>query len=332
MKVRKRDVVFRYLKLQKLFGQWRGKIQRKIQKEAVRVPENIDTIREGELCKNCGTQLEGPYCHNCGQYHSISSMTMWGLVKVYLSQSFGLDRALLYTLRTILLYPGVATLRFMNGRIASHTHPLAINIILMAVFIPLFALNVDRILKTEDNPVGKMVAGIIELSQSDNDGLHFSLNGRAVAGKEGEAVVDRFEYLFAQSFPGVLILSIPILSMGFYLKYRKRGFRFRDTTIMVSHYMSYLLMWLILAMMLAWMNILFSWMQQVIFVFSGVYIVIASLVVFGGSWWRNILFTVFNMAINYLIIFVIWVVFLLLILLASFLHVVDVTGLENFME
>jgi hypothetical protein len=76
------------------------------------------------VCKNCGNVFEGNYCNNCRQKadtNRIDWKEVWhGLFHAF----FHTDRGLLFTIRELILRPGITIREYLDGKRASHFNPL----------------------------------------------------------------------------------------------------------------------------------------------------------------------------------------------------------------
>ena len=98
-------------------------------------------------CLNCGTPLSGPFCAGCGQRDIPPYPSVRELAVDAVSEFSGWDGRLASTVRALVLYPGLLTHEFLEGRRARYISPLRLYLTASLVYFLVAAAAPD--VKTE---------------------------------------------------------------------------------------------------------------------------------------------------------------------------------------
>lgn len=85
-------------------------------------------------CLNCQHRLAGPYCHHCGQPASTPArITMHDVLHELPHSVWHVDRGVIYTVRELLLRPGITIVRYLRGERAAFFRPVALVLLLAGI-------------------------------------------------------------------------------------------------------------------------------------------------------------------------------------------------------
>lgn len=76
------------------------------------------------VCKNCGRIFDGKYCNNCGQSANTKRINKQFILEIFEHGVLHLNHGILYTIREILLRPGITIKKYLEGKRKKYTHPL----------------------------------------------------------------------------------------------------------------------------------------------------------------------------------------------------------------
>lgn len=96
---------------------------------------HVHPTDELTTCLNCDHPLTGEYCNQCGQQadtHRINWYYLWHEISESL---WGIDRGILFTLRELLVRPGYSIREFLAGKRINHYRPLALLLMLAAIYV-----------------------------------------------------------------------------------------------------------------------------------------------------------------------------------------------------
>lgn len=84
-------------------------------------------------CKQCGGELSGPYCASCGRPETLRRIN-GSYVLSEVSSILTFDKGILYTIRELLLRPGVAIRTFINDERSRLVKPIVFVILTSLVY------------------------------------------------------------------------------------------------------------------------------------------------------------------------------------------------------
>lgn len=99
------------------------------------VEQHLHPTDEQVTCLNCDHAYAGQYCNKCGQQaetHRVDWRYLWHEIAESL---WGVDRGILFTLRELLVRPGYSIREFLAGRRVNHYRPLALLLMLAAIYV-----------------------------------------------------------------------------------------------------------------------------------------------------------------------------------------------------
>lgn len=85
-------------------------------------------------CKNCSAPVSGNYCAECGQRTDTHRIDWHWLVHEVQHSIFHVDKGLFHTLKELFVRPGHAIREFLEGRRVQHFRPVALVMVLAAVY------------------------------------------------------------------------------------------------------------------------------------------------------------------------------------------------------
>jgi hypothetical protein len=104
-------------------------------------------------CENCGAALTGRYCAQCGQPAIDYHRSFGSLLADAADAFFNLDERFLKTFGLLLIKPWRLTNEFIEGKRASHVHPLRVYLIASVIFfLVINFLSKDTHLQTGGSP------------------------------------------------------------------------------------------------------------------------------------------------------------------------------------
>ncbi len=112
-----------------------------------RFREGLLTDARPSACLNCGTPLSGPFCAGCGQRDIPPYPSVRELAVDAVSEFSGWDGRLASTIRALVLYPGLLTHEFLEGRRVRYISPLRLYLTASLVYFLVAAAAPD--VKTE---------------------------------------------------------------------------------------------------------------------------------------------------------------------------------------
>ena len=112
-----------------------------------RFREELPSDARSSACLNCGTPLSGPFCAGCGQRDIPPYPSVRELAVDAVSEFSGWDGRLASTIRALVLYPGLLTHEFLEGRCVRYISPLRLYLTASLVYFLVAAAAPD--VKTE---------------------------------------------------------------------------------------------------------------------------------------------------------------------------------------
>ena len=193
-------------------------ILEKIQKGIITEKKIIEP--EGKQhCLNCGADFEGAFCPHCGQYWRVQRVTARSILDLIVTNITSINAKMPRTILDLFYRPGYLIADYLRGRRKNYSNPFSLIFVLAALFLILdqYAMQ-DNVREAS-----------IEYSNAIGEGLNKSLG------------TDDHQYDSRQYTPELLnliydhlgmfsILMIPMLTLPFWLAYRKKG-QYRDNPI-----------------------------------------------------------------------------------------------------
>ena len=170
-------------------------------------------------CLNCGADFEGAFCPHCGQYWRVQRVTARSILDLIVTNITSINAKMPRTILDLFYRPGYLIADYLRGRRKNYSNPFSLIFVLAALFLILdqYAMQ-DNVREAS-----------IEYSNAIGEGLNKSLG------------TDDHQYDSRQYTPELLnliydhlgmfsILMIPMLTLPFWLAYRKKG-QYRDNPI-----------------------------------------------------------------------------------------------------
>ncbi len=131
-------------------------------------------------CLNCNSTIHitDTFCSSCGQATKQPRLSVWSLVKDFLSNLFNLESKLFQTIRDLFV-PGKLTLSYIAGKRIRYYNPIRMFLIVLALFFTvLFFLLNDTIDKSKDitNKVTNTINNSIIVEKLDSFAMANNLN------------------------------------------------------------------------------------------------------------------------------------------------------------
>lgn len=149
-------------------------------------------------CKNCENEFAGNYCNNCGQSAHTHPIN-WHYVGHDIQHGvFHVDRGILYTLKELILRPGISIRAFLAGRRVDYFKPTAMVFILATIYGFLYhSLNITI---------------VPDIAGMGND-------PQLLLAKKMEAqIISRYSLY--------ILMTIPLYALGSYLAFKKSGYNY----------------------------------------------------------------------------------------------------------
>lgn len=104
-----------------------------------------------DTCKNCDRPLQGKFCSQCGQKANTRRIDRHWLMHELQHSLFHVDKGILYTLKELYTRPGHAMREFLEGKRVKHFRPVALIMILAAIYSIGFQLTGQEVSKVVAN-------------------------------------------------------------------------------------------------------------------------------------------------------------------------------------
>lgn len=86
------------------------------------------------VCKNCGRVFDGRYCNNCGQSANTRRINRAFIFKNFEHEILHFDHGIVFTIKEILIRPGITIKKFLEGKRKKYSHPLTYIAIISVVY------------------------------------------------------------------------------------------------------------------------------------------------------------------------------------------------------
>lgn len=161
-------------------------------------------------CKNCNTQFEGKHCPECGQKAKTGRITFAQVFKDFRQQVFHFEAGFLFTIKELLLRPGLSIREYLEGKRVRHIKPLKFALWATAIsFVMFHFLGNDEV-----------------FIQNINNQHPESIKSPAVSEKLSA-------FLFAN--PSLIqLLIIPTIAFSSWLLFRKRGYNYAEHIVICA--------------------------------------------------------------------------------------------------
>ena len=232
-------------------------------------------------CLNCDNPVTGYFCSNCGQAVIHSKLTVWQLLRQFLSSTFNYDGRLFRSVKTLFFHPAALTLAYISGKRKQFVNPVQFYLFSSAIyFLIATATRTEPLIEINNGPNGGIT---VEESSAPIDGeieLPFESFEDYMTHQEtlkDEERNNNIELLFIEKFyqlksayltpravlsavgkeiyariPQLLIITIPFLALlSKLLFFRQKQYWFIDHLIFILHITTSLFIVLILTNLLS---------------------------------------------------------------------------------
>jgi TM2 domain-containing membrane protein YozV len=218
------------------------------------------------LCANCGTAIALHYCPNCGQRHAEGRLHMRHLFSEFVHNYLGTDSGFFFTIRQMLIRPGLAVNEFLAGKRKPYLKPVQFYLLMLTLYFIL-----SEVLNVNPMDIGNQV----------NRDLGYSPSPEKMARKEYQQAIAAY----SQNLK--IIFSVLLFVLAFAMKtiYRKKPYTFTETLVftLYTYGVSYLFSCLVTALLAANLSsTVNSWLLYGIYFLSLVYLVWAMHQFYGG--------------------------------------------------
>jgi len=86
-------------------------------------------------CLNCNTEVHDKFCPHCGQSATVSKITFKETFEHFLSSSFSLEGPFLFTIKSLLIKPGLVFKEYLAGCRKKYYRPVAFFILITAFYL-----------------------------------------------------------------------------------------------------------------------------------------------------------------------------------------------------
>ena len=183
---------------------------------------------EIKACLNCGAGLNGMYCAACGQQDRPLNPSILDLLHDMAQQFFDFDGRIFRSLKTLLLFPGLLTQEYLNGRRAAWMAPIRLYFVISVAYFTLSAVTDGSNMwlpRGGTEPDGEMPAEALAALQS--------IGYSSVA--ELEQAINEASAIW---MPRVMFIMIPIFAALVQLLQRGSGLRYPQNLIFALHVQS----------------------------------------------------------------------------------------------
>ena len=170
-------------------------------------------------CLNCGADFEGAFCPHCGQYWRVQRVTARSILDLIVTNITSINAKMPRTILDLFYRPGYLIADYLRGRRKNYSNPFSLIFVLAALFLILdqYAMQ-DNVREAS-----------IEYSNAIGEGLNKSL-GTEDHQYDSNQYTPELLNLIYDHLGLFSILMIPMLTLPFWLAYRKKG-QYRDNPI-----------------------------------------------------------------------------------------------------
>ncbi len=154
-------------------------------------------------CRNCNSKTNGNFCSNCGQStdtHRISWHFLWhdiqhGLLHV--------DKGILFSAKELFTRPGHSIREFLSGKRVKHFKPISLVIVLAGIY--------------------GFMSHFFHVNLISNN---FEVKGSGEAVDRVRDSLEKMSEWVSNHYSLLVLLQIPIFSLGTYICFKKTGYNF----------------------------------------------------------------------------------------------------------
>lgn len=170
-------------------------------------------------CLNCGADFEGAFCPHCGQYWRVQRVTARSILDHIVTNVTSINANMPRSIIDLFYRPGYLIADYLRGRRKNYSNPFSLIFVIAAVFIIL-----DQYVMRDS-----VREASIEYSNVVVEDINKSL-GPEYLQNDGNQYIPELLNLIYDHLGIFNILMIPMLTLPFWLAYRKKG-QYRDNPI-----------------------------------------------------------------------------------------------------
>lgn len=93
-------------------------------------------------CKNCGRVFDGKFCDNCGQSANTKRINRQFIFEIFELGIIHLNHGFFFTLKEILVRPGITIKNYLDGKRKKYSHPLTYIAVITVIYFLLRSIFV----------------------------------------------------------------------------------------------------------------------------------------------------------------------------------------------
>lgn len=175
-------------------------------------------------CLNCGNATTADYCAHCGQRTATARLSMRSLWRDFLQAISDFDHGFLYTLKVMLLRPGITMKNYVAGQRVKLINPFRFFIICTAldVLVPP-VLGFDP-LKMAQEDIQKGITNQADLPKTPSS-------------TQQQAMQKGIQDFVTNHRQLIQLITVPFIAIGFWLMYRKYALNFAENLVGILYNM-----------------------------------------------------------------------------------------------
>ncbi|MDU1889892.1 MAG: DUF3667 domain-containing protein [Dysgonomonas sp.] len=217
-----------------------------------------DLLPSASTCANCKSQVDGKFCSNCGQPVVVKRIDLHYLLHEIQHSIFHVDKGILYTIKELLLRPGIALRNYIAGNRSSFFKPFAFVLILGAVY--------------------GFIAHFFNL-YPENEVLSMSEQGNSVKFLEYYGTTIKLVY---DNYSFVMLALVPFAALASYIFFRRNGYNYWEHLV-VNSYIVGMQIFVLLFFFFVYYYIRSSWVHLLSSTISYGYFIWVFIQLFGGD-------------------------------------------------
>ncbi len=162
-----------------------------------------------KYCQNCNSELNGNFCSHCGQSsdtHKINIHFLWHDIQHGL---FHIEKGILFTIKELFTRPGNSIREFLHGKRVKHFKPISFVILLAGIY--------------------GLLSHYFDINLLSNN---FEVTGSGEKFNQTKATIENMSEWISQHYSILVLLQIPIFSIGTYLCFRNIGYNFIEHLVL----------------------------------------------------------------------------------------------------
>jgi hypothetical protein len=238
-----------------------------------------------EFCYNCGIRLTGPFCAACGQKVVPLTVTLHDFVHELTHETLHVDGRIFQSIRGLLLKPGFLTREYLEGRRARWISPIRLYLIFSVAYFAISAVTGFRVGFNESHKSSGSnfsIRSIPQMSTTVEEDAHAEDEARKLGFASVADLRDAVNHAILAWIPRVMFLLLPLFAWLVALAYRRVDANYLHHLIFSVHVHA---AWFAAAAIAKAVELLSypvgQALQQLAFLFAGVYAVLAFRRVYG---------------------------------------------------